>query len=293
MKIDYTAKQAALLRQIRDDIQARADFYTDGAAFLADRFSPSRLSDTHAAEYEVRGCRERYELDVEASIAPVAFPPPPSKFTPARCAFAAFTWLLRRAGGSYNEGRAKAVLLMAVNLYDEGAHRLSPVLNVFGGWGVGDAGELESIGLGIVAVELTDKATLKRWMKVMTEAWKGLPKTPSIAQVPQVNADVPNTALPTPNAGDDDKPDPVTKLSPSRLKARAAYDWAIENIAGADEMTSHELHTAIMNHPVGLTECIPESAESFGRYLRETGVKKYDGAGKRNPHKSICRSKDI
>ena len=87
--------------------------------------------------------------------------------------------------------------------------------------------------------------------------------------------------------------DRETGLPPSRIKAKAAYDWAMENIIGMDMMTVTELHGKIMSHPEGPAESIPESAESFGKYLRDAGVKRYGSKGDRLLGRSIRRSTEI
>jgi hypothetical protein len=90
-----------------------------------------------------------------------------------------------------------------------------------------------------------------------------------------------------------EQPDPDTGLPPSRTKARAAYDWAMQNIRRAEKMTIPELLEAIMTHPQGPTDCIPDNADTFGRYLRETGVKRYDKTGRRRAGRSIRRADEL
>lgn len=83
-----------------------------------------------------------------------------------------------------------------------------------------------------------------------------------------------------------------TDLAPSRMKAKSAHDWAMQTISGADKMTIAELHQAIMDHPQGPTDCIPDKPETFGKYLRDAGVKRYDSKGV--PHsRNIHRSREL
>jgi len=75
-----------------------------------------------------------------------------------------------------------------------------------------------------------------------------------------------------------------TKLPPSRVAARAVYDWALSAIAGADDMTVAQLWDSIQAHPdmtPAYLDKLPDTPATFARYLREAGVKRYDGAGKR------------
>jgi hypothetical protein len=99
------------------------------------------------------------------------------------------------------------------------------------------------------------------------------------------------------------------KLPPSRVKARATYEYALNTITGAGEMTVAELFDAVRDRldaeickAAGkqaeqlqeLKDSLPDNAETFGRYLREAGVKKYDKTGQhRLPSRSIRRKSEI
>jgi len=99
------------------------------------------------------------------------------------------------------------------------------------------------------------------------------------------------------------------KLPPSRLRAKAAYDYAMTNITGADKMTVAELFDALRGRldaeickAAGkqaeqlqeFKDSLPDNAETFGRYLREAGVKKYDKTGQRRLRtRSIRRQSEI
>jgi len=96
--------------------------------------------------------------------------------------------------------------------------------------------------------------------------------------------------------GDDEQaeqPDADTGLSPSRRKAYAAYDWAMKEIPGAENMTYQELHAAIMNHPKELTNLIPHKHETFARYVRDAGAKRNHTTGGRRLSRSVCRQDEI
>ncbi|RIK57262.1 MAG: hypothetical protein DCC63_14875 [Nitrospira sp.] len=89
-------------------------------------------------------------------------------------------------------------------------------------------------------------------------------------------------------ATNDDEPDESLggdlKLSPSRLKAKAVYEWAMNEIKGAEKMTIVELYDAIVAHPKmkgRALDGLPDNAATFGRYLRGAGIKRYDESGKR------------
>ena len=91
---------------------------------------------------------------------------------------------------------------------------------------------------------------------------------------------------------------PTKDLPPSRLKAAAVYEWAIETIDGADKMPLRDLHAAILEEldatiaakPPGageveklqeLRDSLPDNSETFGKYLRDAGIKKYNANGER------------
>lgn len=75
---------------------------------------------------------------------------------------------------------------------------------------------------------------------------------------------------------DDVLPKRRRKLSPSRIKAKAAHDWAMSAIPNAEAMTIAELFDAIVHHPSDASEGLPDNAEAFGRYLRDAGVSRYN-----------------
>jgi hypothetical protein len=97
-------------------------------------------------------------------------------------------------------------------------------------------------------------------------------------------------------------------LSPSRVKARALHDWAMECIPGAERMTRTELYNAIKARLEAetakahgrqaellaeLCESLPPNAEAFGKYLRDAGIKVYNSRGDRHPTRSIRRRDQI
>jgi len=82
-------------------------------------------------------------------------------------------------------------------------------------------------------------------------------------------------------------------LSPSRSKAKSVYDWAIAEIPGAADMTLSELFDAIQNHQSDAADALPPTAESFGKYLREAGVKRYSTRSARQPTRSIRLESEI
>jgi hypothetical protein len=81
--------------------------------------------------------------------------------------------------------------------------------------------------------------------------------------------------------GDDALSAKQQKLAPSRIKAKAAYEWAMSAIPGADDMTIAELFEAIDLHPSSASECIGPNPATFGKYLRDAGIKRYDTRGNR------------
>ena len=97
-------------------------------------------------------------------------------------------------------------------------------------------------------------------------------------------------------------------LPPSRVKARAVYEYAMEVIPGAEKMTRSELLEATKNRLDSeiakafggeteklqeLRESLPPNGAAFGKYLRDAGIKKYNSKGDRTPGRSIRRSSEI
>jgi hypothetical protein len=98
------------------------------------------------------------------------------------------------------------------------------------------------------------------------------------------------TPLPLSNdTGQDDDALPAKqrKLAPSRLKAKALYEWAASQIPGAEDMTIQELFSAIESHPSDASEALPPNPETFGKYLRDAGVRKYSTQKDKAQGKSV------
>lgn len=105
---------------------------------------------------------------------------------------------------------------------------------------------------------------------------------------------------PTEGAADSEPAD-RSDLAASRVKAAAVYDWAIQTIPEADKMPILDLFPAILEKldaaiaatPKGakgeeeaeklqeLRDSLPPNAETFGKYLRDAGIKRYNAKGER------------
>lgn len=139
---------------------------------------------------------------------------------------------------------------------------------------------------------------LLSWITKADDSIMALEAERMAALTPKPPAPAPEAEAAGANAGEGkpqqaEQPDPDTGLPPSRIKAKAAYDWAMQTIDGAGKMTVPELHDAIMHHPQGPTDCIPDNAEAFGKYLRDAGVKRYDGTGKRRLSRNVRRPEEL
>lgn len=100
-----------------------------------------------------------------------------------------------------------------------------------------------------------------------------------------------------------------SNLPPSRLKAAAVYEWAIETIEGADKIPLRDLFPQILNKldstiaakPPGageveklqqLRDSLPPNSEAFGKYLRDAGIKRYNTQGERIRRMSHFKRQD-
>jgi len=111
--------------------------------------------------------------------------------------------------------------------------------------------------------------------------------------------------------GPEGDPEPVDrrKLSPSRVKAAAVYEWAIEVIPGADKMPMRDLlpsiweklDAAISAAPPGageverlqeLRDSLPGNSATFAKYLRDAGIRRYPTAGERVQRTSHFKRKN-
>ena len=99
------------------------------------------------------------------------------------------------------------------------------------------------------------------------------------------------------------------ELPPSRTKAAAVYEWALAEVPGADDMILRELYAAILDRLDGLIarahpetedaeklqklrDSLPKNAETFGKYLREAGIKRYNTKGERIRRMSHFKGRD-
>jgi hypothetical protein len=103
------------------------------------------------------------------------------------------------------------------------------------------------------------------------------------------------------------QPEANKDLAPSRVKARAVYEWAMGRIEGAERMTIAELLDAARKRLeveagkatgaeaeklAELRADLPSSADTFGKYLRDAGIKQYNAKGERQPGRSVRRARD-
>ena len=95
----------------------------------------------------------------------------------------------------------------------------------------------------------------------------------------------------TPAESDDALPKSKRADSPSRVKARAAYEYAITNIKYAGSMTFPELFDAIKKDGEA-AEMLPPTAESFMKYLNDCGIRLKKG-GPKATGGSVVRQSDL
>lgn len=90
---------------------------------------------------------------------------------------------------------------------------------------------------------------------------------------------------------DDRLPKSKRAASPSRVKARSAYDYAIERIENAHAMTGPELHAAILEDGEAAA-MVPANPETFVRYLNDGGIRLKKGESK-SAGGSVVRRSDL
>ena len=95
----------------------------------------------------------------------------------------------------------------------------------------------------------------------------------------------------TPAESDDALPKSKRAGSPSRVKARAAYEYAMERIPNASLMTLPELFDAIKKDGEA-AEMLPPTAESFMKYLNDCGIRLKKG-GPKATGGSVVRRSDL
>ncbi len=92
------------------------------------------------------------------------------------------------------------------------------------------------------------------------------------------------------NNSDDQQPKRLRKDSPSRLKARSAYDYAMERFDHANKMTAVELFDAIKRDGEA-AEMLPPTPEAFTRYLNDSGIR-LRKSGPKSASGSVIRQSD-
>ena len=114
---------------------------------------------------------------------------------------------------------------------------------------------------------------------------------------------------PEPVKGSGQKAGDVSSLPPSRVLAAATHEWAIDVIPDADKMPLRDLLPAILKELDArisaapddpgerdklqeLRNSLPTNPETFGKYLREAGIKRYNAAGERLQRTSHFKKKN-
>ena len=97
-------------------------------------------------------------------------------------------------------------------------------------------------------------------------------------------------------------------LPPSRVKAKAAYEYALTVIEGAKDMTIADLFEALksrldteiakahgqqMERLQEFKDSLPPNPETFGKYLRDAGIRRYNSRGEPRPTRSIRRRGEL
>jgi hypothetical protein len=82
-------------------------------------------------------------------------------------------------------------------------------------------------------------------------------------------------------------------LKPSHERAKEAYEWAMSNIEGAENLTYTQLFDALQIDPRRGGEGLPDSAETFARYCRAAGIRRNTPRKSRGPTRSVRRASDL
>ena len=88
-------------------------------------------------------------------------------------------------------------------------------------------------------------------------------------------------------------PEPVDRLKPSYARAKALYEWAMEHMDGAENMTYAELYAKLTNDPHCAGEGLPGNAAAFARYCRAAGVRRNAPRRGKRATRSVRRASDM
>ncbi len=83
------------------------------------------------------------------------------------------------------------------------------------------------------------------------------------------------------------------RLKPSHAKAKALYEWAVENIDGAEDLTQPGIFRKLQNDPRCDGEGLPSNAAAFTRYLRAAGIRRNTPRRSKGPTRSVRRASDL
>ena len=86
---------------------------------------------------------------------------------------------------------------------------------------------------------------------------------------------------------------PSQRLKPSRAKAKGLYEWAMEHMDGAEDMTYAQLFDVLQDDPHCAGEGLPDNAEAFARYCRAAGIQRNTPRRSKGPTRSVRRASNL
>jgi len=89
------------------------------------------------------------------------------------------------------------------------------------------------------------------------------------------------------------EPSVALSLKPSHRRAKSLFEWAMENLYGAEDMTYAQLFDALVNAPRCWGEGLPNNAATFARYCRAAGIHRNTLRSHKGATRSIRRSSDL
>jgi hypothetical protein len=232
----YRPEDIKLLSQVRSDVLANSDKYKEGEEYLRDNFSSEKLYAEDLAKWReesrdpIQQARWRSfaafhvrhpetgapswldddTLDHYECIfyAKMSAPPNPQRYSPGWCACRAIQSLnLPQVGARHNK-RDKAVLLLAVVLWDADASELHPIFNTFGPYGTTAIGAIESSSRWMATFFLHDKNYYESWMATICAARLSVGTEPA-----------------TKGSATDESPTAANRLTPANAIAMIVATW--------------------------------------------------------------------
>lgn len=129
--------------------------------------------------------------------------------------------------------------------------------------------------------------------RLMVDLLRGLRSDLKVEETRPGESTTPRDSTPEKRTEADSPHAHADRLKPSHRKAKALYEWAIENIPGAEDMTYADIFEALRREPQCGGEGLPDNAGTFARYCRAAGIRCNTPRRAKGPTRSVRWASDL